>query len=124
MAAGAEPVVEFIPQQKHAFHGCKASGTGAWLAVRGLTVYASGTMQGPQRIVVLNPKGGSGKTTIAINLAAHYATRGLTPLLMDFDPQGSSMRWIRKRPPNLPKPKRPLKPPKPKRLLNLHRKNR
>ncbi|GMU69787.1 MAG: hypothetical protein AMXMBFR37_21190 [Steroidobacteraceae bacterium] len=102
MAARAEPVVEFIPQQKHAFHGCKANGTGAWLAVRGLTVYASGTMQGPQRIVVLNPKGGSGKTTIAINLASHYATRGLTPLLMDFDPQGSSMRWIRKRPPNLP----------------------
>lgn len=59
-------------------------------------------MQGPQRIVVLNPKGGSGKTTIAINLASYFATRGLTPLLMDFDPQGSSMRWIRKRPPTLP----------------------
>ncbi len=59
-------------------------------------------MQGPQRIVVLNPKGGSGKTTIAINLASYFATRGLTPLLMDFDPQGSSMRWIRKRAPALP----------------------
>jgi chromosome partitioning protein len=59
-------------------------------------------MQDPQRIVVLNPKGGSGKTTIAINLASYFATRGLTPLLMDFDPQGSSMRWIRKRAPALP----------------------
>lgn len=59
-------------------------------------------MLGPQRIVVMNPKGGSGKTTIAINLASHYAARGLSPLLMDFDPQGSSMRWVRKRQPAQP----------------------
>jgi chromosome partitioning protein len=50
-----------------------------------------------QRIVVLNPKGGSGKTTIAINLASYLASRGHTPVLMDFDPQGSSVRWVRKR---------------------------
>lgn len=50
------------------------------------------------RIVVLNPKGGSGKTTIATNLAAYYATQGRRPALMDLDPQGSSMRWLRKRP--------------------------
>jgi chromosome partitioning protein len=52
-----------------------------------------------QRIVVLNPKGGSGKTTIAINLASYLATHGHTPLLMDFDPQGSSVRWVKKRKP-------------------------
>jgi chromosome partitioning protein len=51
-----------------------------------------------QRIVVLNPKGGSGKTTIASNLAACYAVHGERPALMDLDPQGSSMRWLRKRP--------------------------
>jgi chromosome partitioning protein len=51
-----------------------------------------------QRIVVLNPKGGSGKTTIASNLAACYAAQGERPALMDLDPQGSSMRWLRKRP--------------------------
>src|SRR6185436_1823216 len=51
-----------------------------------------------QRIVVLNPKGGSGKTTIAINLAACYAANGDRPALMDLDPQASSMRWLRKRP--------------------------
>lgn len=51
-----------------------------------------------QRIVVLNPKGGSGKTTIASNLAACYAVHGEQPALMDLDPQGSSMRWLRKRP--------------------------
>ena len=51
-----------------------------------------------QRIVVLNPKGGSGKTTIAINLAACYAANGERPALMDLDPQASSARWLRKRP--------------------------
>ena len=50
-----------------------------------------------QRIVVLNPKGGSGKTTIATNLASYFATRGHRPVLMDFDPQGSSVRWVKKR---------------------------
>src|SRR3984885_15078218 len=50
-----------------------------------------------QRIVVLNPKGGSGKTTIAINLASHFALRGERPVLMDFDPQGSSAHWANKR---------------------------
>jgi chromosome partitioning protein len=51
------------------------------------------------RILVLNPKGGSGKTTIAVNLASYYAARGEAPVLMDFDPQGSSTRWYRKRGP-------------------------
>jgi len=50
-----------------------------------------------RRIVVINPKGGSGKTTLATGLAAMYATRGHRPALMDFDPQGSSTRWLRKR---------------------------
>jgi chromosome partitioning protein len=52
-----------------------------------------------QRIVVLNPKGGSGKTTIAINLASYLAERGHRPVLMDFDPQGSTLRWVKKRQP-------------------------
>jgi chromosome partitioning protein len=50
-----------------------------------------------QRIVVLNPKGGSGKTTIAINLASYYAQQGEHPTLIDFDPQASAARWARKR---------------------------
>ncbi|HEX3842816.1 MAG TPA: ParA family protein [Steroidobacteraceae bacterium] len=54
------------------------------------------------RIVVLNPKGGSGKTTIATNLAGYFAALKQKPVLMDFDPQGSSLRWVRKRPPALP----------------------
>ncbi len=50
-----------------------------------------------KKIVVLNPKGGSGKTTIATNLASYYAVQGLRPVLMDYDPQGSSTRWLKKR---------------------------
>ena len=45
------------------------------------------------RIVLLNPKGGSGKSTIATGIAAMYAARGYRPVLMDFDPQGSRSRW-------------------------------
>jgi chromosome partitioning protein len=52
-----------------------------------------------KRIVVLNPKGGSGKTTLAINLASYYASCQQKPVLMDFDPQGSSVRWAKKRQP-------------------------
>jgi chromosome partitioning protein len=52
-----------------------------------------------QRILVINPKGGSGKTTIATNLAGYYASLGDRPLLSDNDPQGSSTRWLRKRRP-------------------------
>lgn len=55
-----------------------------------------------RKIVVLNPKGGSGKTTVAVNLAAYYASQGLDPVLMDYDPQGSSTRWLRKRLPDQP----------------------
>jgi len=44
-------------------------------------------------ILVLNTKGGSGKTTIATNLASLFATGGINTALMDYDPQGSSMHW-------------------------------
>ena len=55
-----------------------------------------------QRIIVINPKGGSGKTTVATNLAAYYAAAGLNTVLMDYDPQASSTRWLKKRGPALP----------------------
>lgn len=54
-----------------------------------------------QKIVVLNPKGGSGKTTVATNLAAYFAVQGFQPALMDMDAQGSSTRWLSKRPKGL-----------------------
>jgi len=54
------------------------------------------------RIVVLNPKGGSGKTTVSTNIAARYASIGARPMLVDMDPQGSSLRWISHRPKDYP----------------------
>ena len=48
-------------------------------------------------IVVLNPKGGCGKTTLVTNLASIYAARGPMPTIMDCDPQGSTMRWLERR---------------------------
>jgi chromosome partitioning protein len=52
--------------------------------------------------LVLNPKGGSGKTTIAVNLASALALENLPTALMDYDPQGSSLGWLRSRAQNAP----------------------
>ncbi len=49
-------------------------------------------------IMVLNAKGGSGKSTLATNLASYYATLGLKVMLVDFDPQQSSLDWLKERP--------------------------
>jgi len=53
------------------------------------------------RIVILNPKGGSGKSTITTNLASFFAARDMKPTVMDLDPQGSSIRWVNKRDPGI-----------------------
>lgn len=54
------------------------------------------------RIVIINPKGGCGKSTLATNIAACYARRGLATAIMDYDPQGSSMAWLNRRDSALP----------------------
>ncbi|TMH30919.1 MAG: ParA family protein [Betaproteobacteria bacterium] len=53
--------------------------------------------------LVVNPKGGAGKTTVAINLASYFAAEQIPVTLMDYDPQGSSLHWLRLRPPQAAK---------------------
>ena len=54
-----------------------------------------------RRILVINGKGGCGKTTIATNLAVAYAHQGHGVALVDNDPQASSTYWAEQRDPEL-----------------------
>lgn len=56
-----------------------------------------------QSILVINSKGGSGKTTIATNLASFYACWGVQVSLADYDRQHSSTEWLHSRPKGAPK---------------------
>ncbi|MEP3427468.1 MAG: ParA family protein [Roseibium sp.] len=56
-----------------------------------------------RKILVVNSKGGCGKTTIATNLAVALAVRGEEVALADTDRQKSSLAWAKRRPKNLPK---------------------
>ncbi len=53
-------------------------------------------------IVVANPKGGVGKSTLATNLAGWLAHQGHAVMLGDLDSQQSSRQWLALRPPQLP----------------------
>ena len=45
--------------------------------------------------LVINSKGGSGKTTVTTNLATFFASQGVPTTILDYDPQGSSLNWLR-----------------------------
>ncbi len=53
-------------------------------------------------ILVVNPKGGCGKTTIATNLSGYYASKGVSVSLVDLDQQRSSYQWALSRPVGAP----------------------
>jgi chromosome partitioning protein len=53
-------------------------------------------------VLVMNPKGGCGKTTLATNLASYFANRGFATALYDFDRQRSSLHWLDQRPDHVP----------------------
>lgn len=53
-------------------------------------------------IMVINAKGGCGKTTISTNIASYYAHEGHKVALLDYDHQGSSMDWLVARPAGRP----------------------
>ena len=53
-------------------------------------------------ILVLNTKGGTGKTTLACNLAVWYASQGHRTALVDYDKQQSALDWLEMRPEDRP----------------------
>jgi len=53
-------------------------------------------------VLVANPKGGAGKTTLATNLAGHFANQGKKTTLCDLDRQQSALRWMAFRDAGLP----------------------
>jgi chromosome partitioning protein len=52
-------------------------------------------------ILVINSKGGCGKTTVTTNIASYYAAANVKVAIQDYDPQGSSLQWLKLRPEHL-----------------------
>lgn len=57
---------------------------------------------GARSILVINSKGGDGKSTLSSNLASYYAVQGYRTALFDFDRQMSGIRWLERRPDDVP----------------------
>lgn len=53
-------------------------------------------------ILIANPKGGSGKTTLATNIAGYLASRGQRVAILDLDRQKSATQWLVNRAVHLP----------------------
>jgi chromosome partitioning protein len=56
-----------------------------------------------RHVMVMNAKGGCGKSTLATNIACYFAGEGYKVALADYDPQRSSLDWLEVRPDDLPK---------------------
>jgi chromosome partitioning protein len=55
-----------------------------------------------RHIMVMNAKGGCGKSTLATNIASYFANEGAAVALADYDPQRSGLDWLERRPDNRP----------------------
>jgi len=55
-----------------------------------------------RHIMVMNAKGGCGKSTLATNIASYFANEGAAVALADYDPQRSGLDWLDRRPDNRP----------------------
>jgi len=56
-----------------------------------------------RHVMVMNSKGGCGKSTLATNIATYFAMEGYKVALADYDPQRTSLDWLALRPDDLPK---------------------
>lgn len=56
-----------------------------------------------RHVMVMNSKGGCGKSTLATNIAGYFASEGFKVALADYDPQRTSLDWLAIRPEELPK---------------------
>ena len=56
-----------------------------------------------RHIMVMNAKGGCGKSTLATNIASYFVNEGASVVLVDYDAQRSSLDWLERRPDNRPK---------------------
>ena len=56
-----------------------------------------------RHVMVMNSKGGCGKSTMATNIASYFASEGFKVALADYDPQRTSLDWLAIRPEELPK---------------------
>jgi chromosome partitioning protein len=56
-----------------------------------------------RHVMVLNAKGGCGKSTLATNVAVYFAREGHEVCIADYDPQRTSLDWLALRPADLPK---------------------
>ena len=56
-----------------------------------------------RHVMVMNAKGGCGKSTLATNIASYFATEDYKVVLADYDPQRTSLDWLDVRPQDLPK---------------------
>ena len=55
-----------------------------------------------RHVMVMNSKGGCGKSTLATNVASYFASEGYKVALADYDPQRTSLDWLAIRPSDLP----------------------
>jgi chromosome partitioning protein len=68
-----------------------------------VNVNALGTRRTSMKVVVVaNPKGGAGKSTLSTNIAGYFASCGHRVMLGDADMQQSSRLWLQQRPDTLP----------------------
>jgi len=56
-----------------------------------------------RHVMVMNSKGGCGKSTIATNVAVWFARQGYKTAIADYDPQRTSLDWLAMRPDDLPR---------------------